>query len=128
MNDPNPTTPLSGVDPHSLVRRLGRFRVSQELVMTHPDGVMKALAECLIVRCEMRYATMTFDYEAMSPHFAECHEWCVPPEYEAIMETVNTGTDEDPVWEVRLKGFRPANAEVRRAQRQPETPTDSEPV
>lgn len=94
---------------HPLVRRLGRFRVSQELVKSHPDGVMKALAECLIVRCEMRYSTMTFDYEAISPHFAECPDWCEPPEYEAIMETVNMGTDEEPVWEARLKEFRPAN-------------------
>lgn len=93
---------------YPLFRRLGRFQVSQELVKSHPVGVMKALAECLIVRCEMRYATMTFHYEAISPHFAECSEWCEPPEYEAIMETVNTGTDEEPVWEARLKEFRPA--------------------
>ena len=70
---------------------------------------MKVMAECLVVRCELRYETMTFDYVAISPHFDEVPEWMQAPEYEALMESVNTGTDEEPKYEARFKGFSPTN-------------------
>jgi hypothetical protein len=93
-----------------LVRRLGRFRVSEHLVKTHPQEVMKVMAECLVVHCELRYET--FDYVAISPHFDVVPEWMQAPEYEALMEVVKTGTDKEPKWESRFMGFFPTNANV----------------
>jgi hypothetical protein len=36
-------------------------------------------------------------------------EWMQAPDYEALMESVNTGTDEEPKYEARFKGFSPTN-------------------
>lgn len=93
-----------------LVRRLGSFRVSEELLKCHTAEVMKVMAECVVIRCELRYETMTFEYVAISPHFEEVPEWKIPPQYEAQMEVVKTGTDEEPKWESRFMGFFPTNA------------------
>lgn len=95
-----------------LIRRLGRFRVSEHAVKNHPEDVMQIMRECLVIRCEMRYDTMTFDYAAISPRFDEVPEWQTPPEYEAMMERVNTGTDDEPKWQTKFKGFFPTNATV----------------
>ena len=107
--EPVQTKEIPAVDLPQLVRRLGRFRVSEHLVKTHPQEVMKVMAECLVVRCELRYETMTFDYVAISPHFDVVPEWMQAPVYEALMESVNTGTDESPKYEARFKGFSPTN-------------------
>lgn len=95
-----------------LVRRLGRFQVSEHFVKTHPEEVMKVMAECLIVRCELRYETMTFDYVAISPHFKEIPEGSRVPEYVPRMESVRVGTDEEPEYETRFMGFFPTNSQA----------------
>ena len=117
--EPNPeaaetaqTTDRPAVVHERLVRRLGRFRISEHAVKNHPEDVMKIMGECLVIRCEMRYDTMTFDYAAISPRFDEVPEWQTPPEYEAMMERVNTGTDDEPKWETQFKGFFPTNVPV----------------
>ena len=97
---------IPAVDLPQLVRRLGRFRVSEHLVKTRPEEVMKVMAECLVVRCELRYETMTFDYVAISRHFEEVPDYQISPTYEALLERINTGTDEEPIWETRLQGFQ----------------------
>lgn len=73
---------------------------------------MKVMAECLVIRCELRYETMTFEYVAISPHFEIVPEWSMPPKYEARMEVVKVGTDDDPKWESRFIGFFPTNTSV----------------
>jgi hypothetical protein len=90
-------------------RRIGLFRVSEEMVRHHAREVMKVMAECVVVRCELRYDTMTFDYVAISPHFAEVKEGQYPPKYEIRMEQVNMGTGEDPQYVSRFLGFFPVD-------------------
>ena len=109
-NQTQPNNEAGAVVQERLVRRLGSFRVSEELLRSHTAEVMKVMAECVVIRCELRYETMTFEYVAISPHFEEVPEWQIPPQYEARMEVVKTGTDEEPKWESRFMGFFPTNS------------------
>lgn len=94
-------------DSSSLVRRLGRFSVPESFVRSHPEVIMKVMAECVVIRCELRYDIMTFEYAAISPHFAEVPEYLTPPAYVARIESVRTGTDDDPQYDSIFLGFFP---------------------
>jgi hypothetical protein len=91
----------SGEELSPLVRRLGRFRISERTVNLFPGVVALVMAECVIVRCELRYDCMSFEYVAVSPHFEVCGD-CEPPDYEVCMVKV-TG---DGGSEARFEGFR----------------------
>ena len=94
------------IKPHPLNRRRGRFRVTTELVREHPDELMRVLVRCLVVRCEMDYATDSLEYTALSGYFDEVDDYLVTPEYECLLEHVNIGTEEEPKYETQLQQFR----------------------
>ncbi len=98
---------MSAESKHPMTRRIGRFALAEKLVSIQPEWAMTILAECVVVRCEFRYDTMIFDYVAISPHFEEVPEGCLPPLYVAQMESINSGTEESPIIQHRFKAFEP---------------------
>lgn len=86
-------------------RRIGRFKVSQEFIVGNLDAAQAFMSECIVVRCEMAYETMTFNYVAISKHFDEVPDCCEAPEYNVVIERENTGTEEKPVWTDRFVRF-----------------------
>lgn len=87
-------------------RRIGQFRISEHFVKEYPEDVLKCLSECLVIRCEMRWDTLTFDYVALSAHFDAVPEWMIPPTYQALLEKINiSGEGEEPRYETIFKGF-----------------------
>ena len=93
------------MEQHPITRQIGKFRLSDDFVKRFPEDVMKIMAEVVVVRCEFMWSDMSFHYVAFSRHFEDSYE-CEPFEYEAIMERVNTGTEEEPVLESRFVEFR----------------------
>lgn len=69
-----------------------------------PEVVALVMAECVIVRCELRYDCMSFEYVAVSPHFEVCSDF-EAPNYEACLVKVTEGGGS----EIRFEGFRPVN-------------------
>ena len=65
-------------------RKIGRFRVSRQLVAERPDDIAEALAMIgfVPVRCEMLYAWDSFEYTGISERFAVCDLGNIPPEYD----------------------------------------------
>lgn len=87
-------------------RRIGRFSISEHMVKSHPEDALKVLSQCLVVRCELKWEMMAFEYMALSPLFEETPNHIEAPEYTAYLERVNVASDgEEPVWETRFKGF-----------------------
>lgn len=93
------------MEQHPITRRIGKFRLSDDFVKRFPEDVMKIMAEVVVVRCEFVWADMTFYYIAFSRHFEDSYEF-EPFEYQATMEQINTGTEEEPVLESRFVEFR----------------------
>ena len=91
------------LDPTPVSRRIGRFRIPQSMLEEYPDVMMLALSQCIVVRCELSYETMSFEYVAISPHFDEVLDWTRAPEYSVIVDTIMVGGS-DKV-ETRFKGF-----------------------
>lgn len=67
---------------------------------------MKVLSECIVVRCEMDWLSEEFKYSAMSPHFEKVDNYTEAPDYYALLEKVDTGTEEQPSFEIRFKEFQ----------------------
>ena len=67
-------------------RRLGNFRIAEYLVCTDLEPVLQALAGCFVIRCELRYDTISFHYTAYHPDFEPVSPGIDPPSYEAVME------------------------------------------
>ena len=68
---------------------------------------MEVMGQCVILRCEMRYDRMQFEYSAVSPQFNVVVDCVVAPEYGAQFESVNVGTEEAPVMRAEFIGFVP---------------------
>ena len=106
---PNPPPPRADTPTHpttmpeelpELTRRLGKFQILNEWIRTDPEAILKAfLSECIVVRAELMYETMSVHYTAMCRHFDICEPHFVPPEYLILFKKVNIGTDEDPEYE-----------------------------
>jgi hypothetical protein len=90
-------------EPHPLTRRIGRFSISEDMLRDHPDAVLTIMAKCITLRCEHRYATGSFEYEAMSYEFDEINGYFMPPEYTAVVELVR---HDDGSYETNFKGFQ----------------------
>lgn len=87
-------------------RRIGRFSISEIMVKEHPEDVLKVLSQCLVVRCELKYDIMAFEYMALSPLFEETAFGLVAPDYTAHFERVNVASEgEEPIWGIQFKGF-----------------------
>lgn len=63
--------------------RIGRFRVSGELIDEAPEAVRAVMACCVVVGVDYEKLTNTFVYTALSPQFSEvpCACGSVPPVY-----------------------------------------------
>ena len=57
------------IEPLDLPRRLGKFAISCKLLLEKPDMVMRALNNCIVVRCELLWEYDAFSYVALSPLF-----------------------------------------------------------
>jgi len=61
--------------------RIGRFVMSRHLVEEEPEQAMKIMSRCVVVRCELMFASDCFEYLAMSPDFDEVLPGFLATEY-----------------------------------------------
>lgn len=73
-----------------MVRRLGRFRVSVEMMDDWP-ALLIAMGQVVVVRAEAQYDSRTIDYVAYSHHFDVVADGVEPPEYTAIVTRHEAG-------------------------------------
>lgn len=65
-------------------RRIGRFSATEAVVNKPEFRVLMAC--CSVIKAEFNYATRTFEYYAISPHFDELEAGAMPPVYRWIAE------------------------------------------
>lgn len=86
-----------------LNRCLGKFEIPIELIRQFPESILRTfLSDCIVVRCEMRYDTISLHYTAMCRHFDVCRAECVPPRYRIHFKAVDIGTEENPEYETQF--------------------------
>ena len=73
-------------------RRIGRFKITLDLIDAHPYLVMTAMARCIIVRAESMYASNLIEYTAISPEFDVIPEGVVEPAYSIKVNTDEAGS------------------------------------
>lgn len=86
-----------------IINRIGRFEIPSEIIRKWPEAILKTfLSECIVVRCEMRYETMSLHYTAMCRHFDVWPNECVPPRYRIHLQEVDIGTEDEPKYETQF--------------------------
>ena len=66
-------------------KRIGRFSLSRLTVECDTETAMAIMARCIVVRCELMYASNSFEYVAMSPEFEEVQQGEMIPAYDVII-------------------------------------------
>ncbi len=72
-------------------KRIGRFRISNELIEKNPDAIQKAFAQVIPVRAEQMLHIDAIEYCAISKHFEEIQEEQEAPYYDV---TYNSDSEE----------------------------------
>jgi len=62
--------------------RVGRFRISNELLRTSPYKVKLIMSKVVVVRCDSLFYMNALEYVAYSPLFDIIEEGYVPQDYE----------------------------------------------
>lgn len=68
--------------------RIGRFKISREMVECYPETALAVMGRCIVVKCEMSYELdygEYFEYKALSPYFDEVEEGGFIPEYDVVI-------------------------------------------
>lgn len=63
-------------------RRLGKFRISSEIINSTPWVAAFLMSQCIIVRAEQLWECGGVEYVAISRHFDEVPTGAIVPEYE----------------------------------------------
>jgi hypothetical protein len=69
----------------NIQNRAGKFTLREDIVNNFPQDVMNIMSNCIITRCEFRWYSGHFEYEAVSPMFSEIESGQMMPEYEVII-------------------------------------------
>lgn len=69
------------MDTYELHSRVGKFSIKQQLVRDEPEKVMRLMNNMIVIRCELLYHTLSFEYIAMSPSFEKVKEGDPIPGY-----------------------------------------------
>jgi hypothetical protein len=64
--------------------RMGRFRISLETIERYPDRVRELLAQCIIIRAEIRWEWEAVEYTAFCPQFEVTQMGHEPRRYDVI--------------------------------------------
>lgn len=70
------------VAPSEHPRRLGRFRMTQDLLRNWRD-LLPLFGTMVVVRADSDFASGTIEYTAFASFFEEVEIGCLPPEYES---------------------------------------------
>ncbi len=70
---------------HPLLKRLGKFKVSDEFILSHPEIVMMLTGRCLVLRVERFDDFCVREYLAASEDFDEIGQFSAAPEYRAVL-------------------------------------------
>lgn len=90
-NFPN-ALPTAKENAERLLQRVGSFSIDADLLRDDPEAVMLLMAHVVVLRCEHRYATRRFEYEALSHHFhTVSHNFGIPA-YDALLVRNADGT------------------------------------
>lgn len=49
--------------------RIGKFRISRELILDRPDIALEIMSKVIVTRCELMFHSDYFEYTAVSPIF-----------------------------------------------------------
>ena len=71
-------------------QRIGVFRVAKFYVDEYPQCVALLLSNCVVVKCELLYASEAFVYTALSPLFDVVEPGKIPFYYAVINEEVGS--------------------------------------
>lgn len=71
-------------------KRIGAFRIGRDLVDEKPEWARAILADMIVVRCELSYASDAFEYFALSNSFDEIEPGLPAPSYECSVKEVWT--------------------------------------
>ncbi len=72
---------ISGLRWNSLRKRMGRFRIAEEMLVNNVAAVQAIMGECIVTRCDHRWDTNIFEYDALSFQFREVPQGEMSPEY-----------------------------------------------
>lgn len=61
---------------------MGSFSLSRSLIETREEAVRELMRGCIVVRCELNYASDVFEYIAISPDFNEIETGMIPTPYQ----------------------------------------------
>lgn len=74
-----------------LNRRLGRFFISRELLLTQPERLQPLFAEMIVVEAQMRWDCNSVEYVAMSDRFEDLPENLMAPAYDILFKRDEDG-------------------------------------
>lgn len=83
------------------MKRVGRFVIDRGFINDHPQAVLEAMANIIIVRAECMYSGDYIEYLGLSDDF-EGHEGFLSPRYDFIFEREIKDGEEV----VKFKGFK----------------------
>ena len=66
-------------------KRVGRFRISDEMIRFNPEIAQKVLSKVIVVRCEKHFWGY-YEYLALSNRFDIVEEGVIAPYYDAVIK------------------------------------------
>lgn len=64
--------------------QLGKFHIHRDMILSDEAAVLRVMAKCIVVRCELLYHNNAFEYVALSEDFAEVPEASIIPTYNIV--------------------------------------------
>lgn len=64
--------------------QIGKFHIHRDMILRDESVVLRVMAKCIVVRCELLYHNESFEYVALSEEFAEVPEAGAIPTYNIV--------------------------------------------
>lgn len=80
-----------GIGSSALLGRIGRFRISRELVRRNPAELLPLFSEMVVVEAQMRWEYDAIEYVALSERFEEQPENVAAPLYKITFRRDENG-------------------------------------
>ena len=71
--------------------QIGKFKLRKEWLKDQPYLVREIMGRCIIVRAELMYYDYSVHYEAISAEFDDVPQGSLLPEYEWVIEGLDSG-------------------------------------
>lgn len=77
----------------SRTRCIGRFGISDDIIMDDPEVAMRVLANIIVVRAERRYETNSIEYVGVGDCFSPVPDGSITPEYDVHINITHDTMD-----------------------------------